>query len=99
MCNSVLDKALKCFKETFLELLVRDITEWTSLSSGYVDQEMYYLGLQEFVYMLSMVMLKSFSICGTKCQQRLDKETLIGNTIATDMYAKFVLIVEAEDVF
>ena len=84
-------------------LLARDIITWTSLNSGYVEhdyqQEMYYLGLQEFVYMLSMVMLKSFSICGTKCQQRLDKETLIGNTIATDMYAKFVLIVEAEDVF
>ena len=53
--HNVLDEALKCFKETFLELLVRDITEWTSLSLGYADQEMYYLGLQEFVYMLSMV--------------------------------------------
>ena len=60
--HSVLDEALKCFKETFLELLVRDITEWTSLSSGYVEhdyhQEMYYLGLYEFVYMLSMVRIE-----------------------------------------
>ena len=56
--HSVLDEALKRFKETFLELLVRDITEWTSLSSRYADQEMYYLGLQEFVYMLSMVRIE-----------------------------------------
>ena len=46
---SVLDEALKCFKETFFELSVRDIIVWTSLISGYDEhdyqQEMYYLGL------------------------------------------------------
>ena len=46
-----------------------------------------------------MVMLKSFNKCGTKSKHRLEKETLIGNTVVTDMYAKFVLIVEVEDVF
>ena len=62
MQHSVLEEALKFFKETFLELLVQDITEWTSLSVGYAEhdyhQEMYYLGLYEFVYMLSMVRIE-----------------------------------------
>ena len=56
--HSVLGETLKCFKGTFLELLVRDITEWTSLSPGCVDQELYYLGFQEFVYMLSKVRIQ-----------------------------------------
>ena len=58
----------------------------TSLISRYVQhdyqQEMYYLGLQEFVYMLSMVMLKSFSICGTKCKKRVypqDQPSIVCN--------------------
>ena len=70
--HNVHDESLKCFKETFFELSVRDIIVWTSLISGYDEhdyqQEMYYLGLHEFVYMLSMVMLKRFSICRTKCK-------------------------------
>ena len=37
--HSVLEVTLKCFKETSLEILVQDITEWTSLSVGYAEHD------------------------------------------------------------
>ena len=60
--HSVLDETLNCFKGTFLELLVWDITKWRSLSLGYADQEMYYLGLQDFFICWEWLGLKSFNM-------------------------------------
>ena len=37
--HSVHDEALKCFKETFIELLVWDIIVWTTLIFGYAKHD------------------------------------------------------------
>ena len=57
------------------------------------QQQIYSLGLQEVVYVLSMVMVKSFSICGTKCKHevfrllaRVDSQGMLSMTPLRNVY-------------